>query len=127
MRCLTHCAKVVRYLRFSECALYYCFHKCDFKFPIKVYVAPGNGGTYGETGKLESVQIESNDIEKLVCFAETNNVNIVVVGPEQPLVLGLVDELAARVRLDNNITPDYELINNAGHSSIWTNSNSSQN
>ncbi len=55
----------------------------------KVYVAPGNAGTAIED-KLENVNIGVEDIDALVEFA-TNNVELTIVGPEAPLVLGVVD------------------------------------
>ncbi|KAJ2172234.1 Bifunctional purine biosynthetic protein ade1, partial [Coemansia sp. RSA 560] len=57
----------------------------------KVYVAPGNGGTSG--GKIENVAIghSASDFAKLVEFAQTQSVGLVVPGPEQPLVDGISD------------------------------------
>lgn len=54
----------------------------------KVYFAPGNGGT-----ELcgENVPIYSNDFESLVQFAKKHNVDLTIVGPEAPLVAGIVD------------------------------------
>ena len=57
----------------------------------KVYVAPGNGGTAQEPG-LENVPISAEDIPKLTDFAFQHNIGLTVVGPENPLVLGIVDE-----------------------------------
>ncbi len=56
----------------------------------KVYVAPGNAGTSTED-KLENINISSDDKAGLVEFAKTNNVDLTIVGPEQPLVDGVVD------------------------------------
>lgn len=56
----------------------------------KVYVAPGNAGTATEA-KLENVDIGVEDIEALVDFARANNVELTIVGPEAPLVIGVVD------------------------------------
>ncbi|MEA1890575.1 MAG: phosphoribosylamine--glycine ligase [Pseudomonadota bacterium] len=55
-----------------------------------VYVAPGNAGTDAEDG-LENVSIAADDIDALVKFALTHNIDLTVVGPEQPLVAGIVD------------------------------------
>ncbi|KAK4056611.1 Bifunctional purine biosynthetic protein ADE5,7 [Microbotryomycetes sp. JL221] len=53
-----------------------------------IWVAPGNGGTtFGN--KTQSVSIKETDHASLVQFAVENNVNLVVIGPEQPLVDGL--------------------------------------
>ncbi|OHD22555.1 MAG: hypothetical protein A2Y38_11220 [Spirochaetes bacterium GWB1_59_5] len=60
-----------------------------------LYIAPGNAGT--ETvGR--NVAIAATDISGLVDFAVNEAIDLVVVGPELPLSLGLADELAARSR-----------------------------
>jgi phosphoribosylamine--glycine ligase len=56
----------------------------------KVYVAPGNAGTALEP-KLENVAIGVEDIDILLDFARDNDVGLTIVGPEVPLVIGLVD------------------------------------
>jgi phosphoribosylamine--glycine ligase len=56
----------------------------------RVYVAPGNGGTATEPG-VENLDISSDDIDALADFAEKNHVGLTIVGPEAPLVAGLVD------------------------------------
>ncbi|HEY0635911.1 MAG TPA: phosphoribosylamine--glycine ligase, partial [Gammaproteobacteria bacterium] len=56
----------------------------------KVFVAPGNAGTAREA-KLENVAIGVTDIPALVAFARTQGVALTIVGPEAPLVIGLVD------------------------------------
>ncbi len=56
----------------------------------KVFVAPGNAGTALEP-KLENIAIQINDIPALVAFAQKNNVYLTVIGPEIPLVAGIVD------------------------------------
>ena len=56
----------------------------------KVFVAPGNAGTVLEA-KLENVAIDVLNFEALVNFAENNNVGLTIVGPEVPLVAGVVD------------------------------------
>ena len=55
-----------------------------------VFVAPGNAGTALEP-KLENVAINVEDLAGLVTFAKENNVELTIVGPEVPLVLGVVD------------------------------------
>lgn len=56
----------------------------------KIFVAPGNGWI-GQLPKVELVLIKANEIEKLRYFAQDNQVGLTIVGPEQPLVLGIVD------------------------------------
>ncbi|WIM82374.1 phosphoribosylamine--glycine ligase [Gallibacterium anatis] len=60
----------------------------------KVYVAPGNAGTAQEA-KAENVNISATDIPALVNFAKENAVGLTIVGPEAPLVLGVVDAFRA--------------------------------
>ena len=55
-----------------------------------VFVAPGNAGTAIEPG-LENVAIGVDDFSALADFAKANNVGLTIVGPEQPLVDGIVD------------------------------------
>src|SRR3546814_6300843 len=57
----------------------------------KLWCAPGNAGI---AGQAECVPIAADDVDGLVAFARDHAVDFVVVGPEQPLVLGLVDRLA---------------------------------
>jgi len=56
----------------------------------KLWCAPGNAGIAGEA---ECADIAADDIDELVAFARREGVDLVVVGPEQPLVMGLVDRL----------------------------------
>jgi phosphoribosylamine---glycine ligase len=56
-----------------------------------VYVAPGNAGTAIEY-KLENVAIGAEDIVALKAFAEKENIDLTIIGPEAPLVAGIVDE-----------------------------------
>ena len=60
-----------------------------------VYVAPGNAGTALDD-KIENIAIGVGDFEALAAFAEQNNVGLTIVGPEAPLVDGVVDFFAAR-------------------------------
>ncbi|MAD15307.1 MAG: phosphoribosylamine--glycine ligase [Alteromonadaceae bacterium] len=60
----------------------------------QVYVAPGNAGTALEP-KLENVAIDVEDISALVTFAKQNAITLTIVGPEVPLVLGVVDAFQA--------------------------------
>ncbi|KAG8697974.1 hypothetical protein FRC09_007523 [Ceratobasidium sp. 395] len=53
----------------------------------KIYVAPGNGGT--ESSKITNIKVAADDFEGLKKFALEHSVNLVVPGPEQPLVDGI--------------------------------------
>lgn len=55
-----------------------------------VFVAPGNAGTALEPN-LTNVNISATDIAGLVKFAKDNQIDLTIVGPEAPLVLGVVD------------------------------------
>ena len=59
-----------------------------------VFVAPGNAGTAREP-KCANVAINAEDIDGLLRFAQTNGVELTIVGPEAPLVLGVVDRFQA--------------------------------
>jgi phosphoribosylamine--glycine ligase len=56
----------------------------------KVFVAPGNAGTALESG-VENVAIAVNDIAGLLAFAQQEHIDLTIIGPEIPLVLGVVD------------------------------------
>ncbi len=60
----------------------------------KVFVAPGNAGTALEP-KLENVAIDVLDIPALIAFAKTTAIGLTIVGPEAPLVEGVVDAFQA--------------------------------
>ncbi len=60
----------------------------------KVFVAPGNAGTAWEPG-VENVPIEACDVVALRYFAQEHGVGLTIVGPEAPLVAGIVDEFRA--------------------------------
>ena len=64
--------------------------KCD-----KLYIAPGNAGT---ANAGENVAIKADDFEALKAFCVEKNVNMVVVGPEDPLVKGIYDDFKNDVR-----------------------------
>lgn len=61
----------------------------------KVFLAPGNAGS-ARDDKLENVAIDVLEFEKLADFAETEGVELTIVGPEAPLVDGVVDYFAER-------------------------------
>jgi phosphoribosylamine---glycine ligase len=56
----------------------------------RVFVAPGNAGTAREDG-VSNVAIDVNDLDGLVAFARDNSIDLTIVGPEAPLVAGVVD------------------------------------
>jgi len=57
----------------------------------EIYVAPGNGGTALERD-ITNVEISAEDIDGLASFALKNKIDLTIVGPEVPLVLGITDE-----------------------------------
>ncbi|MGK2946371.1 MAG: phosphoribosylamine--glycine ligase [Candidatus Malihini olakiniferum] len=59
-----------------------------------VYVAPGNAGTAREPA-LQNVAISATDIPALVAFSQEKQIGLTVVGPEAPLVIGVVDAFHA--------------------------------
>ncbi|MBD3658029.1 MULTISPECIES: phosphoribosylamine--glycine ligase [Marinobacter] len=61
----------------------------------RVFVAPGNAGTAREPG-LENVSIDVMELDALADFAAANQVGLTIVGPEAPLVAGIVDKFEAR-------------------------------
>ena len=61
----------------------------------KVFVAPGNAGTAQEDG-LENVAIGAEDIDALLDFAGKEAIGLTIVGPEVPLVAGVVDRFQAQ-------------------------------
>ncbi|HWX79236.1 MAG TPA: phosphoribosylamine--glycine ligase [Steroidobacteraceae bacterium] len=62
-----------------------------------VYVAPGNAGTALEP-KVSNVGIAAEDIDALLAFAIREDIELTIVGPEGPLVAGIVDRFAAAAR-----------------------------
>ncbi len=60
----------------------------------EVFVAPGNAGTAREA-RVENIPIAADDVAGLLAFALDNAIDLTVVGPEVPLVAGLVDRFAA--------------------------------
>ncbi|ENY6170137.1 phosphoribosylamine--glycine ligase [Vibrio fluvialis] len=59
-----------------------------------VFIAPGNAGTALEA-KLQNVNIGVEDVAGLVAFAQDNGIELTIVGPEAPLVIGVVDAFRA--------------------------------
>ncbi|MCZ0937641.1 MAG: phosphoribosylamine--glycine ligase [Caldilineaceae bacterium] len=60
----------------------------------RIFAAPGNGGTAG-TPSCTNIPVPVDDSQTLRRFALDNRVDLTVVGPEQPLVAGIVDQFAA--------------------------------
>lgn len=58
----------------------------------KVYCAPGNAGIAGDA---ECVKIGADDVDALLRFARDEGIDLTVVGPEAPLILGIVDKFRA--------------------------------
>ena len=63
----------------------------QFDEVVQVFVAPGNAGSALEN-KISNIQIDSEDIPGLIEFAQSESIDITIVGPEAPLVIGIVDE-----------------------------------
>ena len=90
----------------------------------EVFVAPGNAGTAREPG-VSNVPLDADEQARLVAFAFTEDVEVVVPGPEAPLVAGLVDRMeragmpcfgpsAAAARLEGSKTFAKEVLDAAG-------------
>ena len=60
----------------------------------KVFVAPGNAGTAHEA-KVENIPINVDNLKELISFAQENTIDLTIIGPEQPLVDGIVDQFQA--------------------------------
>jgi phosphoribosylamine--glycine ligase len=59
-----------------------------------VFVAPGNAGTALESG-VRNVEIAANDVDALIEFAKREKIDLTIVGPEAPLVIGVTDAFEA--------------------------------
>lgn len=66
-----------------------CWKISQSKRVKDIYCAPGNGGTSTVATNLD---IQANDIEGLLAFALEKEIDLTIVGPEEPLCLGIVDE-----------------------------------
>ena len=61
-----------------------------------VKVAPGNGGTAAGLPKVQNVNdLDVNDFSNIIEFARTHRINLIVPGPEVPLVAGIADVVRA--------------------------------
>ncbi|MEE9447177.1 MAG: phosphoribosylamine--glycine ligase [Arenicellales bacterium] len=67
-----------------------CWKAAQSSMASKIFVAPGNAGTALES-KTQNVALAVDDIDGLLTFALANDIGLCIVGPEVPLVLGLVD------------------------------------
>jgi len=81
-----------------ECALAWKLSKSNRL--NKLYILPGNGGTveYGE-----NIDINPFDFEKVIDFIKSNTIELVVVGPEDPLAHGIVDKIYNEIGKENII------------------------
>ncbi|MDY5436545.1 phosphoribosylamine--glycine ligase [Peptostreptococcus porci] len=70
-----------------------CWKLSQEKHVEKIYCAPGNAGI---ESVAECVDIKDTEIEKLADFAYEHNIDLTVVGPEVPLVMGISDEFSKR-------------------------------
>lgn len=70
-----------------------CYKLKQSKRLSKLYCTPGNAGI---SSIAECVDIKAEDVEKITEFSVDNKIDFVVVGPEVPLVAGLVDMLEAK-------------------------------
>lgn len=59
----------------------------------QVYVAPGNAGTASQANKNVNVLLADSDAPELINFSRKEGIDLVIVGPEAPLVAGLADKL----------------------------------
>ncbi|MDP4944686.1 MAG: phosphoribosylamine--glycine ligase, partial [Alishewanella sp.] len=60
----------------------------------EVFVAPGNAGTAREAA-LQNVAIAADDVAGLLAFAQQEQIDLTIVGPEAPLAKGVVDRFRA--------------------------------
>ena len=60
----------------------------------RVFVAPGNAGTALEPG-VENIAIAATDLDELLTFAQERGIGLTIIGPEDPLVRGIVDRFKA--------------------------------
>ena len=59
-----------------------------------IYVAPGNGGTFFEK-KTTNIKLKTTDVDSLIDFVKKNSIDLTIVGPEAPLVDGIVNRFNA--------------------------------
>ena len=71
-----------------------CWKAAESAHVDKIFVAPGNAGTALES-KTVNVAISVDDIDSLLLFAQENEIDLCIVGPELPLVMGISDRFNA--------------------------------
>jgi hypothetical protein len=85
-----------------------------------VHVAPGNGGTAeGSLPKVSNIDIKVDDYPRLVKFAQENNINLVVPGPEAPLVDGIQGFFQAGKHMSSIPSLYYSLFRNLTSTFSW--------
>ena len=67
-----------------------CYSLKKSKKVSKIYCFPGNAGT---SKIAQNIDININDFEKIKNFIKKNNLDLILIGPEKPLVDGIVDYL----------------------------------
>ena len=67
-----------------------CYYLKNSNETLKIYAVPGNAGTYKIA---KNINIDLRDFQTLLKFLKKLNINTVIVGPEEPLVLGLTNFL----------------------------------
>ena len=72
-------------------------HKLSASASVEtIYVVPGNGGTASGLAKVQNISnVKADDFSALISFAKEKGVNLVVPGPEAPLVAGIADACQA--------------------------------
>ena len=60
-----------------------------------VFVCPGNAGTALEN-KVTNISLDANNFEIIETFCKEENIELVIIGPEQPLVMGMTDYLQSK-------------------------------
>ena len=60
-----------------------------------VFVCPGNAGTALEN-KVTNISLDANNFEVIETFCKEENIDLVIIGPEQPLVMGMTDYLQSK-------------------------------
>lgn len=72
-----------------------CWKLAESPKSAELFCAPGNGGTAGAT-KIANIDIKVSEFEKLAAFCSANAIDLVVIGPDNPLADGIVDFLQER-------------------------------
>lgn len=77
-----------------------------------IFVIPGNGGTAHELSKVSNIsaEVQPNDYPGLVAFAKRHNVNLVIPGPEAPLVDGIEGFFREGEAASTSLTGIYDIV-----------------